>query len=151
MKALVWHDEELGAKWDVVDIPADSRTQAEEYRHSSSTSLSHYDDTILEKYLADEEITAEDLREALRKGTIANEIVPVLNGTAFKNKGVQPLLDAVVDYLPSPVDLPPVTGMDLKGNEVLERKADDGEPFAALAFKIMTDPHVGKLTYFRVY
>jgi elongation factor G len=113
--------------------------------------LSHHSDTILEKYISDEPITVEDLKDALRRATIANEIVPVLNGSAFKNKGVQPLLDAVVDYLPSPIDLPPVTGMDLKGKEELDRKADDGEPFAALAFKIMTDPHVGKLTYFRVY
>jgi elongation factor G len=151
MHALVWHNEELGAKWDIVDIPDELKDQAEEYRHELIDVLSHHSDTILEKYIADEPITVEDLKDALRRATIANEIVPVLNGSAFKNKGVQPLLDAVVDYLPSPLDLPPVTGMDLKGHEELERKADDGEPFAALAFKIMTDPHVGKLTYFRVY
>ena len=151
MKALVWRNEELGAKWDVVDIPDELEEQAEEYRHELIDVLSHHSDTILEKYISDEPITVEDLKDALRRATIANEIVPVLNGSAFKNKGVQPLLDAVVDYLPSPIDLPPVTGMDLKGKEELERKADDGEPFAALAFKIMTDPHVGKLTYFRVY
>jgi elongation factor G len=151
MKALVWRNEELGAKWDVVDIPDELREQAEEYHHELIDVLSHHSDTILEKYISDEPITVEDLKDALRRATIANEIVPVLNGSAFKNKGVQPLLDAVVDYLPSPIDLPPVTGMDLKGKEELDRKADDGEPFAALAFKIMTDPHVGKLTYFRVY
>ena len=151
MKALVWRNEELGAKWDVIDIPDDLREQAEEYHHELIDVLSHHSDTILEKYISDEPITVEDLKDALRRATIANEIVPVLNGSAFKNKGVQPLLDAVVDYLPSPIDLPPVTGMDLKGKEELDRKADDGEPFAALAFKIMTDPHVGKLTYFRVY
>jgi len=151
MKALVWHNEELGAKWDVVDIPVDLQEQAEAYHHELIDVLSHHSDTILEKYISDEPITVEDLKDALRRATIANEIVPVLNGSAFKNKGVQPLLDAVVDYLPSPIDLPPVSGMDTKGKEELERKADDGEPFAALAFKIMTDPHVGKLTYFRVY
>jgi len=151
MHALVWRNEELGAKWDVVDIPAELQEQAEEYRHELIDVLSHHSDTILEKYISDEPITVEDMKDALRRATIANEIVPVLNGSAFKNKGVQPLLDAVVDYLPSPLDLPPVGGMDLKGHEELERKADDGEPFAALAFKIMTDPHVGKLTYFRVY
>jgi elongation factor G len=151
MNALVWHNEELGAKWDVVEIPDDLKEQAEEYHHVLIDVLSHHSDTILEKYISDEPITVEDLKDALRRATIANEIVPVLNGSAFKNKGVQPLLDAVVDYLPSPLDLPPVAGMDLKGKEELERKADDGEPFSALAFKIMTDPHVGKLTYFRVY
>jgi elongation factor G len=151
MKALVWRNEELGAKWDVVDIPDELREQAEEYHHEIIDVLSHHSDTILEKYISDEPITVEDLKDALRRATITNEVVPVLNGSAFKNKGVQPLLDAVVDYLPSPLDLPPVTGMDLKGKEELDRKADDGEPFAALAFKIMTDPHVGKLTYFRVY
>jgi elongation factor G len=151
MNALVWHNEELGAKWDVVDIPDELKEQAEEYHHELIDVLSHHSDTILEKYISDEPITVEDLKDALRRATIANEIVPVLNGSAFKNKGVQPLLDAVVDYLPSPLDLPPVGGMDIKGKEELERKADDGEPFSALAFKIMTDPHVGKLTYFRVY
>ena len=103
--------------------------------------LSHHSDLLLEKYVGEEEITADDLRVALRHATIANEVVPVMNGSAFKNKGVQPLLDAVVDYLPSPLDLPPTTGMDPKGKEELERKADDGEPFAALAFKIVADPH----------
>jgi elongation factor G len=151
MKALVWDNEELGAKWDVVDIPEDLVAQAEEYRHLLVDVLSQYSDAILEKYLGDEEITSQDLRDALRDATIANHVVPVLNGSAFKNKGVQPLLDAVVDYLPSPIDLPPTVGIDPKGKEELHRKADDGEPFAALAFKIMTDPHVGKLVYFRVY
>src|SRR5205085_571065 len=104
-----------------------------------------------EKYVGEEEITADDLRRALRAGTIGNHVVPVLCGSAFKNKGVQPMLDAVVDFLPSPLDIPPTKGMDLKGIEELERQADDSEPFSALAFKIMTDPHVGKLTYIRVY
>src|SRR5690606_29560348 len=109
-----------------------------------------FDENILEKYVGEEEITADDLRKAIRQGTISSEIVPILNGTAFKNKGVQPLLDAIVDFLPSPLDLPPTKGMNIKGDEEIERKASDDEPFTALAFKIMTDPHVGKLTYFRV-
>ena len=151
MQALEWLDEELGAKWEVKDIPTELQEQAEDYRHQLIDVLSHFDENILEKYVGEEEITEDDLKTAIRTGTISGEIIPILNGTAFKNKGVQPLLDAIVDYLPSPVDLPPTKGMNLKGNEELERKASDDEPFAALAFKIMTDPHVGKLTYFRVY
>jgi elongation factor G len=151
MEALVWHDEELGAKWDVEEIPHDLKAQADEYRSMLIDVLATFDENILEKYVGEEEITVDDVRAAIRAGTLAGEIVPILNGTAFKNKGVQPLLDAVVDYLPSPVDLPPTKGMNLKGDEELERKPSDDEPFAALAFKIMTDPHVGKLTYFRVY
>ena len=152
MEALVWHDEELGAKWDVEEIPADLKDQADEYRAAADRRRSpRFDENILEKFVGEEEITVDDIRGALRRGTIAGEIVPILNGTAFKNKGVQPLLDAVVDYLPSPLDLPPTKGMNTKGDEELERKPSDDEPFSALAFKIMTDPHVGKLTYFRVY
>ena len=150
MKAIVWGGEELGAKFDVVDIPADLADKAEEMRHQLLDAVGSVNDDILEKYLGDEEITEADLKVAIRKATIANELVPVLTGSAFKNKGVQPLLDAVVDYLPSPLDLPPVTGESLKGGEPVERKADVNEPFAALAFKIVADPH-GKLTYFRVY
>jgi elongation factor G len=151
MKALIWTGEELGASWDEVEIPAELADEAEAWRHTLVDELSHHSDLILEKYLDEQEITAEDLRRVVREATIAGAIVPVLNGTAFKNKGVQPLLDAVVDYLPSPLDVPPTEGMNLKGDERLERKASDDEPFAALAFKIMGDPHVGKLTYFRVY
>jgi elongation factor G len=151
MEALVWLDEDLGAKWEVREIPEDLKAQADEYRQQLIDVLSSFDENILEKYVADEEITVDDLQSALRAGTISNEIVPVLNGTAFKNKGVQPLLDAIVAYLPSPVDLPPVTGLSVKGHEEVERKPSDDERFAALAFKIMSDPHVGKLTYFRVY
>src|ERR671916_1217182 len=151
MEALVWLDEELGAKWEVREIPDELRDQADEYRQELLDVLASFDETILEKYVGEEEITVDDIQRAVRAGTLANEIVPVLNGTAFKNKGVQPLLDAIVAYLPSPVDLPPVTGMSVKGNEEVERKPSDDEPFAALAFKIMSDPHVGKLTYFRVY
>ncbi len=153
MKALIWPDMEgkKGEDWEVGDIPADLADDAETWRHQLIDMVSSFDDVVLEKYASDEEITADDLKRALRKGTIDNNCVPVLCGSAFKNKGVQPMLDAVVDYLPSPLDLPPVTGMDTKKLEELERPADDSAPFAALAFKIMSDPHVGKLTYFRVY
>ncbi|HVM54815.1 MAG TPA: elongation factor G [Acidimicrobiales bacterium] len=153
MKGLVWADAEgkKGEEWEITDIPAELVDDAEAYRHELIDILSNFDDNIMEKYIGEEEITADDLRRALRHGTIANECVPVLCGSAFKNKGVQPMLDAVVDFLPSPLDLPPVKGLDTKGIEELERSADDKEPFSALAFKIMSDPHVGKLTYFRVY
>jgi elongation factor G len=151
MQALVWQDEELGAKWEVREIPEDLKAQADDNRQRLIDVLSSFDETILEKFVGDEEITVDDLRRAIRAGTLASEIVPVLNGSAFKNKGVQPLLDAIVAYLPSPLDLPPVTGISMKGNEELERKPSDDEHFAALAFKITSDPHVGKLTYFRVY
>ena len=152
MRGLVWDDVDgMGERWEVTPIPEDLADQAEAYRHDLIDVLSAFDETILEKYVGDEEITGEDLRRALRHGTIANEVVPVLCGSAFKNKGVQPMLDAVVDFLPSPLDLPPVSGTDVRGEEELTRKPDDSEPFAALAFKIMSDPFVGKLTYFRVY
>src|SRR3954454_2061182 len=152
MKALVWDDASgKGEEFDVVDIPAELVDDAEMYRHELVDALSNFDDNIMEKYIGDKEITADDLRKALRTGTIAGDVVPVLCGSAFKNKGVQPMLDAVVDFLPTPLDLPPVKGMDVKGIEELERQADDKEPFSALAFKIMSDPHVGKLTYMRVY
>jgi elongation factor G len=151
MQALEWLDEELGAKWEVREIPADLVDQATEYHNELVDVLSSFDENILEKYVGEEQITVDDLRSAIRHGAITGEIVPVLTGSAFKNKGVQPLLDAIVDYLPAPTDLRPVTGMNVKGNEEMERPADDTAPFAALAFKIMTDPHVGKLTYFRVY
>jgi elongation factor G len=153
MKALVWADAEgkKGEEWEVTDIPDDLADDAETWRHELIDVLSNYDENIMEKYVGEEEITADDLRSALRASTIANDVVPVLCGSAFKNKGVQPMLDAVVDFLPAPTDLLPVKGMDVKGIEELERPADDKEPFSALAFKIMSDPHVGKLTYFRVY
>jgi elongation factor G len=152
MKSLVWDESSPGGEsWSVGDVGADLLDDAETWRHELVDVLSAFDDNITEKYLRDEEITADDLRKALRRGTIGNHIVPVLCGSAFKNKGVQPMLDAVVDFLPSPLDLPAVKGVDIKGIEELEREPDDSEPFSALAFKIMSDPHVGKLTYFRVY
>jgi elongation factor G len=150
MKALVW-DDGMGEQFEVVDIPAELADDAETWRHELIDVVSQHDETILEKYVGEEEITADDLRKGLRHATIEAGIVPILCGTAFKNKGVQPLLDAVVDYLPSPLDVKPVDGTDVKGETEMVRKADDSEPFAALAFKIMSDPYVGKLTYFRVY
>ena len=151
MDALVWLDEELGAKWEVQEIPADLADQADEYRANLIETVATADEALLEKFVGEEEITVDELRAAIRRATLSGEIVPVLNGSAFKNKGVQPLLDAIVAYLPSPIDLPPMQGMNLRGDETLERKLNDDQPFAALAFKMMTDPHVGKLTYFRVY
>ena len=151
MKALIWHGEDLGASWDEVDIPDDLVEQAEEYREMMLDKLSEFDETIMEKYLEEQEITEEDLKNAIREGTLHHSLVPVLNGTAFKNKGVQPLLDAVVDYLPSPLDIPEIVGTSVKGDEEVTRKVSDDEPFSALAFKIMTDPHVGRLAFFRVY
>jgi len=152
MKALVW-DEGMGESFDTVDIPAEHVEAAETWRHELVDVVSQFDEVVLEKYVGEEEITAEDLRNAIRSATIEGSIVPILCGTAFKNKGVQPLLDAVVDYLPSPVDVAAITGAGVgkHEDEVLERNASDDEPFAALAFKIMSDPYVGKLTYFRVY
>ncbi len=150
MKALVWEDG-MGEEYKTEDIPAELQEAAEEARHELVDSLSNFDDTIMEKYLGDEEITAADLRRALRTATLATAIVPILCGTAFKNKGVQPMLDAVVDFLPSPLDLPPTTGTVPGKEDVLTREVSDDAPFSALAFKIMTDPYVGKLTYLRVY
>ncbi|UDY33889.1 elongation factor G [Dermatobacter hominis] len=150
MKAWIWKGEDLGASWDVVDIPDELQAQADEYREALIDVLSETNDEIMEKFLEGEDLPPELLRAAIRDATIHHGVVPVLNGTAFKNKGVQPLLDAVCWYMPSPLDLPPVTGENRKGEEI-ERKPDVDEPFSALAFKIMTAPHVGKLTYFRVY
>jgi elongation factor G len=150
MKALTW-DDGMGESYETVDIPAELQADAEHWRHELVDVVSQFDENVLEKYVGEEEITAEDLRAAMRVATVSGEVVPVLCGTAFKNKGVQPLLDAVVDYLPSPVDVPPIEGVELKSGDPIARAASDDEPFAALAFKIMSDPYVGKLTYFRVY
>ena len=151
MKAVIWSGEELGADYDYGDIPAEMQARAAEYRAMLLERVAEVDDDVMEKYLGEEDISENEINAALRKGTIANELVPILAGSAFKNKGVQPLLDAVNLYLPSPLDLPLVVGVALRGDDELERAPDDDEPFAALAFKIMTDPHVGKLVYFRVY
>ena len=150
MKALIWEDG-MGEKWSEEEIPSALLEQAETARHELVDVLSNFDDTVMEKYVGDEEITADDLRAAVRKVTIAGSAVPVLCGSAFKNKGVQPMLDAVVDFLPSPLDIPATTGTDVKSGEAIERQVGDDEPFSALAFKIMSDPYVGKLTYLRVY
>ena len=151
MKALVWDEtSEKGERYDVVDIPAGYEAQAEEWRAKLLDIVASEDEILMEKYLGDEELTEDDIKLGLRKGTLAFSFVPVLCGSAFKNKGVQPMLDAVVDFLPSPLDIPPAEGTDLKGENIVERKADENSPFAALAFKIVADPF-GKLTYFRVY
>jgi elongation factor G len=150
MKAYVWSDEK-GIEYDTVDIPADLVDAAEMARHELIEAVADADDELLEKALGDEEVGPELLRKGVRAATLNLSVTPVLCGTAFKNKGVQPLLDAVLAYLPSPVDIPPVQGENPKTHAEVERTASDDEPFCALAFKIMSDPYVGKLTYFRVY
>ncbi len=150
MKALVWHDEELGAKWDELEIPANMADQAAEYRELLLDTIATEDEALMEKYLGGEPITEAEIKSAIRKGTLSFEFVPILCGSAFKNKGVQPMLDAVVDFLPSPLDIPPTKGTTVNGEDIIERKPSDTESFAALAFKIVADPF-GKLTYFRVY
>jgi elongation factor G len=150
MNATIHHDDH-GEVLEIIDIPDEFKDLAEEYHHKLLDVLTRFDDILMEKVLGDEEISAADIRRALRVGTLENHCVPILNGSAFKNKGVQPMLDAVVDFLPSPVDLPPTQGTKPGKEEVLERKPSDDEPFSALAFKIMTDPYVGKLIYLRVY
>jgi elongation factor G len=152
MRAIVWPltDDSEGAEFEIVEIPAELQAAADAGRHELLETIAHVDDALLEKYLADEEITTAEIQNALRLGALQFEFVPVLCGSAFKNKGVQPMLDAVVDYLPSPLDVPPTQGTDVKGETTVERKASEDEPFAALAFKIVADPY-GKLTYFRIY
>ena len=150
MKADVYYDD-LGKDMRVEDIPADMLEKAEEYRRAMVDAIVETDDDLMEKYLMEEEITKEELMVALRKATIDNKIVPVVCGTSYKNKGVQKLLDAIIDYMPSPLDIPAIKGIDPDTEEETERPADDNAPFSALAFKIMTDPYVGKLCFFRVY
>ncbi len=152
MKAILWHDETMGAKYDIEEIPADLRKKAEAFRMQLVESVAESDDDMLHKFLEGETPTAEELRKALRKATIEMKLFPVLCGSSFKNKGVQTLLDAVVDYLPSPLDIPPIVGHnpDNMEEEVL-RHADDSEPLTALGFKIMTDPFVGQLIFIRIY
>jgi elongation factor G len=151
MQAIVYKDD-LGQDFDTIDVPAELLEQAHEYRHQLVDAVSHFDDEVLEAFIEDESsVTADQIRRALRAATLADEITPVLLGSAFKNKGVQPLLDAVIDYLPSPLDVPPMIGVDPKSGEDVERPASLEAPFSALAFKVMSDPYVGKLTYFRVY
>ncbi len=152
MKAVVWHDETLGAQYDVLDIPAESQEQANEYREKLIEAIAEHDDALFEKFVEGQPLTKEEIKRGIRKATVALKIFPVICGTAFKNKGVQTMLDAVVDYLPSPLDVPPVEGTSIDNKEeILIRKPSDSEPFAALVFKIMTDPYVGQLAFFRVY
>jgi len=152
MKGLLWHAEGKGDTFDTVSIPSDHDEAAREWRDKLVETLAENDDELMELYLEGQEPTEEQLRAGIRRATIAGKINPVLCGTAFKNKGVQPLLDAVVDYLPSPLDVPAIEGHDVgDSDKTIQRQADENEPFAALAFKIMSDPHLGKLTYIRVY
>jgi elongation factor G len=150
MKAIVY-DTEDGTSYKEFDVPAEYEEVTEKWRINMLEAVSEVNDHLMEKYLSGEEISEEEVRETLRKATLSSKIVPVLCGSAFKNKGVQFLLDAVVDYLPSPLDIPAIKGTHPKTGEEIERKVDDNEAFSALAFKIMTDPFVGRLTYFRVY
>ena len=150
MKALVYEDAGQGTRFAAAEIPADYQELALEQHGQLLEVLAEVDEEIMERYLADQPVATDKIKAALRRGTLALEVVPVLCGAAFKNKGIQPLLDAVVDYLPSPVDIPPVRGLDPKGN-VVERAATDEEPLAALAFKLLSDPYVGHLTFLRIY
>ncbi|MBY7649350.1 MAG: elongation factor G [Candidatus Liberibacter europaeus] len=151
MKALIWKDDDLGASWDVVDIPEDMLDSANSYREKMIESVVEMDDSIMESYLKGDEISADQIRSLIRLGTISTKVVPVLCGSSFKNKGVQPLLDAVVDYLPSPLDVPPIKGINSKTSDEIEIHASDDAPLSMLAFKIMSDPFVGSLTFCRIY
>jgi elongation factor G len=150
-KAIIWHDETQGTTWDEIEIPADLRTQARHWRINLLEAVAEHNDELLMKYLEGEEITGEEVRETVRKAVLSMSITPVFCGSSFKNKGVQRLLDGVLHYLPSPLDIPPVSGHLPREEKEELRHADESEPFSAIAFKIMTDPYVGKLTFFRVY
>jgi len=151
MKAIVWKDESLGAEFSEEAIPAEYIEKAKEYREKMIETAVEQDDILLEKYLGGEEPSEADLKRCIRKGTVAFAFVPVICGSAFKNKGVQPMLDAVVDFLPSPLDIEAIKGVKVDSDDEVLRKADDNEPFSALAFKIMSDPFVGSLTFVRIY
>jgi len=151
MKAIVWTNEDLGAEYETEEIPAELKKKAEAFRAQLVETVAENDDDMLHKFLEGEEISEAELKASLRKSTIALKVFPVVVGTAFKNKGIQPLLDAVVDYLPSPLDTPETKGINPENGEPITRKASDDEPFSALAFKIMADPYVGQLTFIRVY
>ena len=152
MKARIWRDETLGAQYDEIEIPAELLDQAQQCHEALVEAVSECDERLFEKYVHEHDLSAEELRDGIRRATIAEKVFPVLCGSAFKNKGVQNLLDAVVDYLPSPVDVPAIEGTAVdKSGEVLRREASDSEPFAALVFKIMTDPFTGQLAFIRVY
>jgi elongation factor G len=151
MKAVIWSDESLGANYHEEEIPADLLEEAIEYREKMIEEISSHDDALMEKYLSGEALSEQEIMAAIRACTIAIKFCPVICGSSFKNKGVQNLLDAVVDYMPSPMDIPAIKGIDVDTSAEIERKASDSEPFSALGFKIMTDPFVGQLTFFRVY
>jgi elongation factor G len=153
MRALTWRgDVEMGAKYNVEEIPADMKAKADEYRAKLLETVAEADDALMEKYFAGEELTVAEIKGAIRKLTVSSQLYPILCGSAFKNKGVQPMLDAVVDYLPSPLDVPAVEGHDVRDEEkMISREPKSTEPFAALAFKVMTHPFFGRLTYIRVY
>ena len=151
MKGFFYDDETLGAKYVVGEIPENLLDQAKEYREKMIDAVAEFDEQVMEKYLNGHSLTEEEIKRAIRAATIAMKVTPVLCGSAFKNKGVQQLLDAVVDYLPSPLDIPPVKGIDPNSGKEVERKPDDSDPFSALAFKMMTDPFAGQLVFFRVY
>lgn len=151
MNAITFPDESMGADYVVTDIPAELVEKAKEYREVMIEAISEFDDSIMEKFLGGEEVTNEEIVSAIRKGTLACKLIPVVGGSSFKNKGVQSMLDAVIAYLPSPVDIPAVKGTDMKTGEEMTRRVADDEKFSSLAFKIMTDPFVGRLTFFRVY
>ena len=151
-KAIIWQDESLGAKFDIVDIPEELIKQSKEYREKLVEKVVEEDDQIMETYLEGKVPSVEDIKKCIRLGTIKGNFVPILTGSAFKNKGVQPLLDAVIDYMPSPIDVDNIKGVEVQDRSIeISRKCDDNEPFSALAFKIMTDPFVGSLTFARVY
>ena len=150
MEAITYEDD-LGKVEDESEIPDDLKPQAEEYREKMLEALAELDDDFMEKYLGGEEITEDEIKRVIRKGTVSCELVPVTCGTSYRNKGVQPLLDAIVDYMPAPTDIPPIAGVNPDTGEEDHRPSSDDEPFSALAFKIMTDPYVGKLAFFRVY
>ncbi|MGM9810535.1 MAG: elongation factor G [Paludibacteraceae bacterium] len=152
MKAILWHDETMGAEYEVDDIPAELQAEAEEWRDKMLETIAEFDDVLMEKYFSDPStITVEEIQAALRKATVGMHIFPVICGSSFKNKGVQTMLDAVCAYLPSPMDTEVINGTDPRNDEAITRKPEDDEPLCALAFKIATDPYVGRLCYFRVY
>ena len=150
-RAIYWDDSSLGARFEERDVPAELAAQTAEARERVVEAAADFDEALMARFLEGEPVSADQLRKALREATLQLEVVPVLCGAAFKNKGIQPLLDAIVDYLPSPLDVPPIEGVRPGTSEVIHRKADDNEPFAALAYKLMADKHVGHLTYIRVY
>ena len=151
MVGIVWNDESMGALYDVIEIPEELKEMAQEYREAMIEEISSHDDALMDKYLSGEALTKEEIKNAIRQCTLDIKICPVILGSSFKNKGVQNLLDAVLDYMPAPTDIPAIQGIDANTELPIERHADDSEPFSALAFKIMTDPFVGQLCFFRVY